>query len=87
MIGLFAKAMVAILLSITIVYCFLLDRRLRRRRADEQPVGDASAAAATAMEIADGAIAVRVVKPLRRPRPAVAKFDAAQGRSRGMESP
>jgi hypothetical protein len=86
MIGLFAKAVVAVLLVLAGGYCFLLDRRLRRRRAEEQPMSAASAEPAGASEIADRMIAVRVVKPLRKPKSTLAKFDATPARSRGTEA-
>jgi hypothetical protein len=56
MIGLLIESTVAILLVITIVYCVLLERRLRRLRADEQSLRAVIGELMTATDIADRAI-------------------------------
>ena len=56
-IGLFVEGTVAVLLVITIGYCFLLDRRLRRFRADESLLKATIGELITATEIAERAIA------------------------------
>jgi len=56
MIGLLIESTVAILLVITIVYCVLLERRLRRLRADEQSLRAVIAELVAATDIADRAI-------------------------------
>ena len=56
-IGLIIEATVAVLLAITIGYCYILDRRLRRFRADEQSLRAVIAELITATEIAERAIA------------------------------
>ncbi len=56
-IGLAIETTVAVLLAITIVYCCLLDRRLRRFRSDEQSMRTIIAELITATEIAERAIA------------------------------
>ena len=56
MIGLLIESTVAILLVITIVYCVLLERRLRRLRADEQSLRAVIAELMAATDIADRAI-------------------------------
>ena len=55
-IGLFVEGTVAILLMVTIGYCFLLNRRLQRFRADEQSLRATIAELITATEIAERAI-------------------------------
>jgi len=57
LIGLFVEGTVAILLVVTIGYCCLLNRRLRRFRADEQSLRATIAELITATEIAERAIA------------------------------
>lgn len=54
--GLFIEGTVAVLLLVTIAYCILLDRRLRRFRADEQALKGTIAELITATEIAERAI-------------------------------
>jgi hypothetical protein len=56
MIGIFIEGTVAILLVVTIGYCMLLERRLRRLRADEESLRAVIAELITATEIADRAI-------------------------------
>jgi hypothetical protein len=56
-IGLFIEGTVAVLLVVTIGYCFLLDRRLRRFRADENLLKATIGELITATEIAERAIA------------------------------
>jgi hypothetical protein len=56
MIGLIIEGTVAILLVITIGYCMVLERRLRRLRADEESLRAVIAELITATEIADRAI-------------------------------
>ena len=56
-IGLVIEATVAVLLAITIAYCYILDKRLRRFRADEQQLRAVIAELMTATEIAERAIA------------------------------
>ena len=56
-IGLFIEGTVAVLLVVTIGYCFLLDRRLRRFRADESLLKATIGELITATEIAERAIA------------------------------
>jgi hypothetical protein len=56
MIGLIIEGTVAILLMVTIGYCVVLERRLRRLRADEQSLRAVIAELITATEIADRAI-------------------------------
>jgi hypothetical protein len=55
-VGLFIEGTVAILLLITIGYCYLLDRRLRRLRADEHMLRAGIAELITATETAERAI-------------------------------
>jgi Domain of unknown function (DUF6468) len=55
--GLFIEGTVAVLLMITIGYCYLLNRRLRRFRADEQLLKAIIGELITATEIAERAIA------------------------------
>ncbi len=54
--GLFIEGTVAVLLLVTIGYCMMLDRRLRRFRADEQSLKGTIAELITATEIAERAI-------------------------------
>jgi Domain of unknown function (DUF6468) len=56
-IGLFIEGTVAVLLVVTIGYCFLLDRRLRRFRADENLLKATIGELITPTEIAERAIA------------------------------
>jgi hypothetical protein len=56
MVGLFIEGTVAILLMVTIGYCVLLERRLRRLRADEESLRAVIGELITATEIADRAI-------------------------------
>ena len=56
-IGLIIEGTVAVLLVVTIAYCFLLDRRLRRFRADESLLKGTIGELITATEIAERAIA------------------------------
>jgi hypothetical protein len=56
LIGLFVVGTVAILLLVTIGYCFLLERRLRRFRANEQSLRATIGELITATEIAERAI-------------------------------
>jgi type II secretory pathway component PulM len=56
LIGLFVEGTVAILLLVTIGYCFLLERRLRRFRANEQSLRATIGELITATEIAERAI-------------------------------
>jgi hypothetical protein len=56
MIGLIIEGTVAILLMVTIGYCVVLERRLRRLRADEESLRAVIAELITATEIADRAI-------------------------------
>jgi hypothetical protein len=55
-IGFFVEGTVAILLVVTIVYCMILDRRLRRFRADEQSLKATILELVTATETAERAI-------------------------------
>jgi hypothetical protein len=55
--GLFIEATVAILLMITIGYCYVLDRRLKRFRTDEILLKATIGELITATEIAERAIA------------------------------
>lgn len=55
--GLLIESMVALLLLITIAYCVLLNRRLRRFRADEHSLKATISELITATEIAERAIA------------------------------
>jgi hypothetical protein len=55
-IGLFIEGTVAVLLMVTIGYCFILDRRLRRFRADENLLKATIGELITATEIAERAI-------------------------------
>jgi hypothetical protein len=55
--GLFIEATVAVLLMITIGYCYILDRRLRRFRSDEILLKATIGELITATEIAERAIA------------------------------
>jgi len=55
--GFFVEGMVAILLMITIGYCFLLNLRLRRFRADEEALRTIIGELIAATEIAERAIA------------------------------
>ena len=54
--GLVIKSLVAVLLLLTIGYCMLLNRRLKRLRADEQSMRAMIAELITATEIAERAI-------------------------------
>jgi hypothetical protein len=54
--GFLVECTVAGLLMVTIGYCFILNRRLRRFRADEQALRSIIAELITATEIADRAI-------------------------------
>ena len=55
--GIFIEGTVAVLLVVTIGYCFILDRRLRRFRADENLLKATIGELITATEIAERAIA------------------------------
>ena len=55
--GVMIEALVAVLLLITIGYCVLLDKRLRRFRADEHSLKATISELITATEIAERAIA------------------------------
>ena len=55
-IGLIIEALVAVLLVITIAYCWILYRRLQRLRADEQTLRATISELMTATEIAERAI-------------------------------
>ncbi len=55
-IGLMIEALVAVLLMVTIGYCVLLNRRLKRLRADEQSLKATISELITATEIAERAI-------------------------------
>jgi Domain of unknown function (DUF6468) len=55
--GLMIESMVAILLLVTIAYCLLLNRRLKRFKADEQSFKATISELITATEIAERAIA------------------------------
>jgi hypothetical protein len=55
--GLLIEATVAVLLMITIVYCYVLDRRLKRFRTDEILLKGTIGELITATEIAERAIA------------------------------
>jgi hypothetical protein len=54
--GLFIEGTVAVLLMVTIAYCFVLERRLRRFRADENLLKATIGELITATEIAERAI-------------------------------
>lgn len=54
--GLVIESLVAVLLLLTIGYCMLLNRRLKRLRADEQSMRGMIAELITATEIAERAI-------------------------------
>ena len=55
--GFFVEGTVAILLVITVAYCFLLNRRLHRFRADEHAFRTVIGELITATETAERAIA------------------------------
>ena len=55
--GLIIESLVAILLVLTIAYCVLLNKRLKRLRADEQALKATISELITATEIAERAIA------------------------------
>jgi len=55
--GLMIEMLVAILLMITIGYCFVLNNRLKRLKADEQSLKGTIAELITATEIAERAVA------------------------------
>jgi hypothetical protein len=55
--GLMIETLVAILLMITIGYCFVLNSRLKRLKADEQSLKATIAELITATEIAERAVA------------------------------
>jgi hypothetical protein len=55
-IGLIIEGLVAVLLLITIAYCWILNRRLQRLRADEQTLRATISELMTATEIAERAI-------------------------------
>lgn len=55
--GLMIESLVAVLLLVTIGYCFLLNRRLKRLKADEQSLKATISELITATEIAERAIA------------------------------
>jgi hypothetical protein len=55
--GLMIEGLVAVLLLVTIGYCMLLNKRLRRFRADEQSLKATISELITATEIAERAIA------------------------------
>ncbi len=55
-IGMIIESLVAILLLVTIAYCFVLNRRLQRLRADEQTLRATISELITATEIAERAI-------------------------------
>ncbi len=54
--GFAVEAMVTILLAVTVWYCFMLDKRLRRFRADEKGMRQTVVDLALATERAEGAI-------------------------------
>ena len=55
-IGLLIETLVAVLLIVTIAYCMLLNKRLKRLRADEQSLKATIAELITATEIAERAV-------------------------------
>jgi Domain of unknown function (DUF6468) len=55
-IGLLIETLVAVLLVVTIAYCMLLNKRLKRLRADEQSLKATIAELITATEIAERAV-------------------------------
>ena len=55
--GLIIESLVAALLVVTIVYCILLNKRLKRLKADEQSLKATISELITATEIAERAIA------------------------------
>jgi len=55
--GLIIESLVAVLLVLTIAYCVLLNKRLKRLRADEQALKATISELITATEIAERAIA------------------------------
>jgi Domain of unknown function (DUF6468) len=55
-IGLLIETLVAVLLVVTIAYCMLLDKRLKRLKADEQSLKATIAELITATEIAERAV-------------------------------
>jgi len=56
MLGIAIESLVAVLLVLTIVYCILLNRRLKRLKADEHSLKATIAELITATEIAERAI-------------------------------
>jgi hypothetical protein len=54
--GLIIESLVAVLLLVTIGYCFILNRRLERLRADEQSLRGTIGELITATEIAERAV-------------------------------
>lgn len=56
-IGLIIESLVAVLLAVTIGYCVLLNKRLKRLKADEQTLKATISELITATEIAERAIA------------------------------
>ena len=56
-IGLMIESLVAALLAVTIVYCILLNRRLKRLKADEMSLKATISELITATEIAERAVA------------------------------
>src|SRR5213078_3184767 len=56
LLGIAIEALVAVLLVLTIGYCMLLNRRLKRLKADEQSLKATIAELITATEIAERAI-------------------------------
>jgi Domain of unknown function (DUF6468) len=55
--GFFVEGTVAILLMITVAYCFVLNTRLRRFRADEEALRTIIGELISATEIAERAVA------------------------------
>ena len=108
--GLMIESLVAVLLLLTITFCIVLNRRLKKLKADEQALKGTIAELITATEIAERAIAglkmtvrdcdqnlsdrlrvgdkvaVRVVKPLRKPKTTFAMFEMADQSSKRMDT-
>jgi len=75
--GIAIESLVAILLMLTIGYCMLLNKRLKRLKADEHSLKAVIAELITATEIAERAIGGRTVAAVE---------EATRGRRRGVSA-
>lgn len=84
-IGLFVDALVALLLVVTIAYCVVLNRRLKRLRADEEVLRQTIAELVQATTIAERAIAGLKETAAECDRELTRKLEQADRFSRAIE--